>query len=90
MIHYIKEIIEVNNFSIVCTFNTNEIRSIDLEQLVKKYSSNADNYLSKLGNVDYFKAVKLDSYGTLSWNNEIDFCPDVLYQMSKLVNDLKN
>jgi hypothetical protein len=85
MIHYIKEILKVNNYSIICKFNTNEIRSIDLENLVKKYQSSPDSFLNKLNNEDYFKSVTLDSYGTLNWNNEIDFCPDVLYQMSKTV-----
>ncbi len=85
MIHYIKEILKVNNYSIICKFNTNEIRSIDLENLVKKYQSSPDSFLNKLNNEDYFKSVTLDIYGTLNWNNEIDFCPDVLYQMSKTV-----
>jgi hypothetical protein len=85
MIHYIKEILKVNHYSIICKFNTNEIRSIDLENLVKKYQSRPDSFLSKLNNEDYFKSVTLDSYGTLNWNNEIDFCPDVLYEMSKNV-----
>jgi hypothetical protein len=39
-------------------------------------------FYSLLLQPDYFKSVKLDSYGTLCWENEIDFCPDVLYQMS--------
>lgn len=85
MIHYIEEILKVNHYCIICKFNTNEIRSIDLENLVKKYQSRPDSFLSKLNNEDYFKSVTLDSYGTLNWNNEIDFCPDVLYQMSKAV-----
>ena len=85
MIQYIKEILKVNHYSIVCKFNTNEIRSIDLENLVKKYQSRPDSFLNKLNNEAYFKSVTLDSYGTLNWNNEIDFCPDVLYQMSKTV-----
>ncbi len=85
MIHYIEEILKVNHYSIICKFNTNEIRSIDLENLVKKYKLKPDSFLSKLNNEDYFKSVTLDSYGTLNWNNEIDFCPDVLYQMSKAV-----
>ncbi len=86
MIHYIEEILKVNQYSILCkSKTTNEIRSIDLENLVKKYKLKPDSFLSKLNNEDYFKSVKLDSYGTLYWNSEIDFCPDVLYQMSKAV-----
>jgi hypothetical protein len=36
-------------------------------------------FFERLLNPDFFSAVKLDSYGTLCWNDEIDFCPDVLY-----------
>ena len=82
MIHYIKEIISVENYTVVCKFNTDEIRSIDLESTVKKFNDNSSNFLSKLVDETYFKNVQLDSYGTLCWNNEIDFCPDVLYSLS--------
>jgi hypothetical protein len=82
MIHFITEIIKVENYTIVCRFNTDEIRTINLENTVKNFSSNPSNFLFKLSNKNYFKNVQLDSYGTLSWNNEIDFCPDVLYSLS--------
>jgi len=82
MIHYIKEIIKVENYTVICKFNNDEIRSINLESTVKKYSRNSSNFMSKLYDLNYFKNVQLDSYGTLCWNNEIDFCPDVLYSLS--------
>ena len=86
MIHFITEIIHIEKQIIICKFNNGELRSINLESTIKKYSANSNSFLNKLSDETYFRNVKLDSYGTLSWNNEIDFCPDVLYNMSSLVS----
>ena len=83
MLHYIKNIIEVKDYTVLCEFNTAETRLIDLTEKINKYSNANDGLISRLANKDYFKTVKLDSYGTLVWDNEVDFCPDVLYEMSK-------
>ncbi len=84
MLHFITNIIEVKPYSVVCKFNTDETRLIDLKPLLETHNSPESIY-KKLLDADYFKTVKLDSYGTLSWDNEVDFCPDVLYEMSSLV-----
>ena len=55
-----------------------------LKPLLEKHNS-PSSIFKKLLDAEYFKTVKLDSYGTLSWDNEVDFCPDVLYEMSALV-----
>jgi hypothetical protein len=39
--------------------------------------------ISKLSDPNYFKTVKLDSYGTLTWDNGVDFDPDNLYRLSE-------
>lgn len=86
MLHYIKEILKVNDdFSLVCLFNTQEIRLIDLSDWVHQFQSANDGWASRIADLDYFKQVQLDSYGTLHWDNELDFCPDVLYSMSKAI-----
>ena len=82
MLHFIKNIIEVKDYTVLCEFNTRETRLIDLTAKVEKYSKTNDGWISRLADKEYFKTVKLDSYGTLVWNNEVDFCPDVLYEMS--------
>jgi hypothetical protein len=87
MIHTIKEILNVSNYTVICKFNTNEVRSINLEKTVKSFATNSASILNKLKSEAYFKTVKLDSYGTLNWNDEIDFCPDVLYAMSSKIED---
>jgi len=86
MLHFIKKINKVNDdFSVVCEFNTNEIRQINLSQWVERFRKANDGWASRISDIDYFKTVKLDSYGTLSWDNQLDFCPDVLYEMSSPV-----
>ena len=36
-----------------------------------------------LENIEFFKQVAVDPIsGTLIWPNEVDFCPDVLYQLA--------
>jgi hypothetical protein len=82
MLHYIKAIIRVENYTVICKFNTDEICNLNLENAVKKYSTNPSNFMSKFYDENYFKNVQLDNYGILCWNNEIDFCPDVLYSLS--------
>jgi hypothetical protein len=54
---------------------------------VKSFATNSASILNKLKSEAYFKTVKLDSYGTLNWNDEINFCPDVLYAMSSKIED---
>ena len=84
MLHFIKQIIRVNDdFSVVCVFNNNETRLIDLSAWVEQFKQAKDGWASRIADINYFKTVGLDSYGTLKWDNELDFCPDVLYDMSK-------
>jgi hypothetical protein len=56
-----------------------------MKKMLEDYAASS-TFFKPLLNAEYFKSVKLDSYGTLSWDNEIDFCPDVLYQNSKRIN----
>ena len=39
---------------------------------------------SKLKDKDFFKALKVE-YGTIMWADDIDYCPDTLYEQSVLV-----
>lgn len=87
MLHLIQRIEKVNDdFSIVCKFNSGETRLIPLKKWVEEFRKAGDGWASRLADFDYFKTVKLDSYGTLYWDNQMDFCPDVLYSISKPVN----
>jgi len=86
MRHFIKQILQVNdNFSVVCLFNNNETRVIDLSEWVAQFKQANDGWASRIADINYFKTMQLDTYGTLKWDNELDFCPDVLFKMSKAV-----
>ena len=88
MLHLITNIVSVNNdFSVVCTFNTGEKRRIDFSTWVNQFRLVNDGWASQISDINYFKNVHLDSYGTLSWDNQLDFCPDVLYAMSQSVSE---
>ena len=86
MIHFIKEIKSVTDYSVVCLFNTGELKEINLTSVVEKYHKLNDGWVSELYDKEFFKRVKLDSYGTLCWENEVDFDPEVLYENSKSVS----
>lgn len=86
MLYFIKDIIEIQPFKIICIFNNGQKRIIDLSELITK-KVKSDLY-RQLVNPNYFSTVKLDSYGTLFWSNGIDFCPDVLFELSTLVEEI--
>lgn len=81
MLHFVSDIIEVKPYTVVCRFNNEEVRAVDLWPLLEKNRVDGNVY-AQLLDTNYFKTVQLDSYGTLTWDNEVDFCPDVLYDMS--------
>lgn len=83
MLHYIKKIINVENYSVVCLFNTSEVKTVNLEAIIEKYKKINDGLISKLSDTNYFKTVSLDSYGTLIWDNGVDFDPDNLYKIAE-------
>ena len=83
MLYYIKKIINVEGYSVICLFNTAEVRTINLEKIIEKYRKSNDGLISKLSDLNYFKTVSLDSYGTLTWDNGVDFDPDNLYKISE-------
>ena len=86
MLHFIKEIIDIHPFKVVCIFNYGEKRMIDLSDLIKN-KINSKLY-QQLADDEYFSSVKLDSYGTLYWDNGLDFCPDVLFEISEPINEV--
>ena len=84
MLHFIEKIIKVNDdFSVICVLNNNDTRLIDLSEWVVQFKLANDGWASAIADINYFKKVHLDSYGTLKWDNELDFCPDVLFEISR-------
>jgi hypothetical protein len=66
------------DYKLRLTFNNREIKDVDLSELV-----NGDRPIFRpLRDFNYFKQVKC--YGcSITWPNEADICPDVLYKMGK-------
>ncbi len=92
MLPRIKSILSAEPYSIKCLWTTGEIRTIEFENELKSEG------LSKLLDKIIFASVKLDmEAGTIYWDNllnytdldgliksgPLDFCPDVLYALSK-------
>jgi hypothetical protein len=37
MLHYIKKIVEVKDYTVTCVFNTDETRTVNLKEIIEKY-----------------------------------------------------
>jgi len=80
MIHLIKEILQVEPFTVTVRYNTGEVLSIPFKQRLQKWATTPDSPFSELLQEDYFSQVQLDPEAeTLLWPNGLDFCPDTLY-----------
>lgn len=81
MLHYITKIVSVaDDYTLICRFNAGGKREIRLKPLLEKLDKTPE--IQRLWDYNYFQKVSLDSYGTLSWDNGADFCPDVLFENS--------
>ncbi len=79
----VKQIIEVKPYELILKFNTGEIRKINFEKKLREWVTSPTSKLGQLLDKNYFVTVKLDSeMETVFWDNGIDFCPNVLYEMS--------
>ncbi len=64
----------IDNLKLEVIFSNGEKGIFDVKPYLK------DKFWSKLQNIDIFKSVKVTG-GSVSWLNEdIDFCPDEVYE----------
>ena len=83
MIHSIKEIIAIDPYKLTLRFDSNEIRQVDLTEKLNVWGSTPESKFAALKHPDIFYKVKLDpEFDSLVWENGIDLCPDVLYDLS--------
>ena len=88
MIHSIEEILNVEPYKLTVRFNTEEVRQIDLSEKLNEWGSNPKSKFAELKDPTIFKKVLLDKeFDTITWENGIDLCPDVLYKMSQKIKD---
>ena len=92
MLHLIKEILSVEPYNLTLKFNTGEIRVVDLAAKLNEWShGDSNSKFAELKNPEVFNKVKLDtSFGSITWENGIDLCPDVLYELSTELTNQKN
>jgi len=89
MMHLIKEIKGVNNFELILLFNNNEIRKVNLEPKLREWTSSSQSKFGQLLNTSFFNTVRLGKeMETIVWENGIDLCPNVLYDISEPLTDL--
>lgn len=61
-------------------FNNDELRYFDVKKI---YTLNC---FKPLQNKEFFNNVRI-SYGSVAWDNDIDYCPDCLYEESIVCKD---
>ena len=84
MIHLIKAIKAVEPYKITLEFNTGETLTVDLKQKIDEWSKSEGSRFRDLTDPEGFGKVKLNSeLESIYWDNGIDLCPDVLYQLGK-------
>jgi hypothetical protein len=84
MLHWVTNIVSVEPYKITLQFNTGEVKSVDIETKLNEWSRSPDSKFRQLLQPDYFKSAKLNNeLCTVYWDNGIDFCPDVLYSLSR-------
>lgn len=65
----------MENFILRIKFNNGEIRFFDTKKIYNL------KCFKPLQNKEFFNKVHV-AFGSISWNNDIDYCPDCLYEES--------
>ena len=69
------EVTPNDDYKLLLTFNTGEKRVFDAQQLLDM------KVFAPLKNIVFFKSVRVE-FGTIVWPQDIDYCPDTLYEQS--------
>lgn len=72
----------VNEYKIKLVFSDGVAKIVDFKQFLK----DAKNLFIPLLDIEYFKRFAVDDT-TICWPNEVDFCPDVLYEIGKEIHE---
>ncbi|MCY7351202.1 MAG: DUF2442 domain-containing protein [Cytophagaceae bacterium] len=97
MLPRIKQIVSVQPYKVTYLWNTGEVREVDLQPYITASKSNGP--IARLADEHLFEQVKTDGR-TLYWDNlltvidydgsqksaPLDFDPDVMYSMSRIVS----
>ena len=75
------EVKPLENYSIWVRFSDNYIATVNIKPFIKTGIS------VELLDYNYFKQVKIDDFGVISWDNGFDFCPNYLREIVEKVNN---
>jgi hypothetical protein len=73
----------LDNYHIWVRFADDFCASIDIRPFITTGIS------ARLSDIDYFKQVKIDQFGGITWENGFDFCPNYLRELTKDVIESK-
>ena len=72
----VKKVIPSDNYTLKLFFTNGEIKLYDVSPLL------GHGVFAKLQDVNIFKQARI-THGTVEWPEEIDICPDTLYEDGK-------
>ncbi len=73
--HTVKRSFYLKDYKLLLEFDDKKMKIVDLGPEIW------GSVFEPLKNLNYFKKVKVKE-GTITWPNEADFCPDVLYKIA--------
>lgn len=71
----VKEVKPLDGYKLLITFTNQEVKIFDMKDRLEQ------KVFSPLKDISLFRRVKIE-FGTTVWNDEIDYCPDCLYEES--------
>ncbi len=78
----VKKVKPADDYKLILTFSNKEIRLFDMKPFLDK------GIFRQLRDVSLFNTARV-SFDTVEWENEADFDPEVLYKLSKKINEKK-
>ena len=95
--HKLLEIVEIDSFSIICTFTNGEVRKLEIDKILE--AKKEDLYVKKILTPIVFNSVKIGELGQLYWENiaqmkdengnfkpcEYDMSPEFVYYNSNSI-----
>ncbi len=78
----VNNVIPKENYLLILEFTNGQKKIFDMKPWLDK------EIFSPLKNISIFNNVNV-MYGSISWNDEIDICPDTLYLESREINEMQ-
>ena len=76
----VKNVIPIDNYNLILTFENGEKRQFDMNPYLNK------GIFKELRDLSVFNSVKI-SFDTIQWNNEADLDPEILYTHSRKISE---